>query len=34
MDDLVLEHPTKDEPSQGYAFADSCHDIFVKKALP
>ena len=31
MDDLVFEHPTKKEPSQGYAFADSCQDIFVKK---
>jgi hypothetical protein len=31
MDDLVLDHPTRHEPMQGYAFADSCKDIFVKK---
>ena len=31
MDDLIIDHPTKNEPAQGYAFADSCHDIFVKK---
>lgn len=32
MDDLVLNHPTKGGPSQGYAFADSCKDIFIRKA--
>jgi hypothetical protein len=34
MDDWVLNPPAGDEPSEGFAFANSCRDIFVKKAEP
>ncbi len=31
MDDLVLNFPSRAEPTEGYAFASSCRDIFIKK---
>ena len=32
MDDFIYENPTKKESVEGYAYAHSCRDIFVKKA--
>ncbi|HYG80565.1 MAG TPA: hypothetical protein VD861_09270 [Pyrinomonadaceae bacterium] len=31
MDDWVLNHPVRAEPTEGFAFASSCRDIFIKK---
>ena len=31
MEDLALEVPAKDGPVEGYAFANSCRDVFIKK---
>jgi hypothetical protein len=31
MDDLVLDHPTKRNPVQGFSLAISCKDIFTQK---
>ena len=34
MDDFIVDGPLEDGTVEGFAFAHSCRDIFVKKELP